>query len=94
MYRLEQGQSYLSEKQMALEDSYYNNHQSFQVGFLFNQTSVDIIIQKDYSVNHPDVNVAATKIQAQFRGHKTRRDLEKMKEEVRGQSSFFVFNRN
>jgi hypothetical protein len=44
MYRLEQGQSYLSEKQMALEDSYYNNHQSFQVGFLFNQTSVDIII--------------------------------------------------
>jgi hypothetical protein len=33
MYLLEQGQSYLSEKQMALEDSYYNNHQSFQVGF-------------------------------------------------------------
>jgi hypothetical protein len=30
MYRLDQGQSYLPEKQTALEDRYYNN-QSFQV---------------------------------------------------------------
>ena len=29
------------------------------------------------------MNDAATKIQAQFRGHKTRRDLEKIKEKVR-----------
>ena len=32
MYRLEQGQSHVSEKQPALEDRYYNN-QSFQVRF-------------------------------------------------------------
>jgi hypothetical protein len=34
-------------------------------------------------VNRADVNSAATKIQAQFRGHKTRRDLGKKKDEVR-----------
>lgn len=33
MYRLEQGESYLPEKQTALEDRYYNN-QSFQVGMM------------------------------------------------------------
>ncbi|CAF0744094.1 unnamed protein product [Rotaria sordida] len=66
MHRLEHGeQTYSSDKQTALEDRYYNN-QSFQ---------------EDYPVNDPNVNHAATKIQAQFRGHKARRDLEKIKQE-------------
>ena len=30
-------------------------------------------------MNDPDVNNAATKIQAKFRGHKARQDVEKMK---------------
>lgn len=33
------------------------------------------------SIHHPDANLAATKIQAQFRGHLARRDFEKVKHE-------------
>ncbi|CAF3074976.1 unnamed protein product [Rotaria socialis] len=65
MYRLEQGQSYLSDKQSSLEDRYYNNH-SFQ---------------EEYRVNDPNINGAATKIQANFRGHQTRRSVEHMQDE-------------
>ncbi|CAF3324727.1 unnamed protein product [Rotaria sp. Silwood1] len=66
MHRLDQGgQTYSSDKQTALEDRYYNN-QSFQ---------------DDFPIDDPNVNSAATKIQAQFRGHKARRDLEKIKRE-------------
>ncbi|CAF0952360.1 unnamed protein product [Adineta ricciae] len=65
MYRLEQGESYLPDKQTALEDRYYNNP-SFQ---------------EEYPVNDPDVQNAATKIQAQFRGHKARQDLDKKRRE-------------
>ncbi|CAF1431440.1 unnamed protein product [Rotaria sp. Silwood1] len=65
IYHLEQGQSYLPDKQTSLEDRYYNN-QSFQ---------------EEYRVNDPEVNNAATKIQANFRGHKARQNLEKMKHE-------------
>ncbi|CAF4155502.1 unnamed protein product, partial [Rotaria sp. Silwood2] len=65
MYRLDQGQSYLPDKQTSLEDRYYNNH-SFQ---------------EEYRVNDPEVTNAATKIQANFRGHKARQNVEKMKHE-------------
>ncbi|CAF1070654.1 unnamed protein product [Adineta steineri] len=64
MYHLEQGESYLPDKQTTLEDRYYNNQ-----GF-----------QEEYPVNDPEVNNAATKIQAKFRGHKARQDVEKMKQ--------------
>ncbi|CAF1042932.1 unnamed protein product [Rotaria sordida] len=65
MYRLDQGQSYLPDKQSSLEDRYYNNR-SFQ---------------EEYPVNDPEVVNAATKIQAKFRGHKARQNVEKMKYE-------------
>ncbi|CAF3959641.1 unnamed protein product [Rotaria magnacalcarata] len=64
MYHLEQGQLYLPDKQSSLEDRYYNNH-SFQ---------------EEYRVNDPNINGAATKIQANFRGHQTRRSVEHMQD--------------
>ncbi|CAF4340698.1 unnamed protein product, partial [Rotaria magnacalcarata] len=59
-----QGQLYLPDKQSSLEDRYYNNH-SFQ---------------EEYRVNDPNINGAATKIQANFRGHQTRRSVEHMQD--------------
>ncbi len=56
--------------------------------------SIDLIIQEEYPVNHPDPNNAATKIQAQFRGHKARKDMEKIKQEVRRKSSCFFQNKS
>lgn len=63
MYRLDQGDAYVPDKQTSLEDRYYNNP-SFQ---------------EEYSVNDPEVHHAATRIQAKFRGHKARQDVEKMR---------------
>ncbi len=93
-YCLEQGQSYLPDKQTTFQDQYYNNQNS-QVCFEINYKSNQIfdIIQDEYSVNHPDVNNAATKIQAQFRGYKTRRDLDKIKQ-VRRKSHFFSYKKS
>ncbi|CAF3571697.1 unnamed protein product [Rotaria socialis] len=65
MNRLDQGQMHSSDQQTALEDRYYNS-QNFE---------------DEYPINDPEVAHAATKIQAQFRGHKARRNLEKMKQE-------------
>ncbi len=82
MYHLDQGQEYLPEKQSALEDRYYNN-QGFQVGFVFIQMKVfHIQFQDDFPVNDPEIQHAATKIQAKFRGHKARQNVEKLKQEV------------
>ncbi|CAF1374416.1 unnamed protein product, partial [Didymodactylos carnosus] len=64
------GQSLPFEKQASLEDRYYNN-KSFK---------------EDYSVNDPEVDNAARKIQTQFRGHQTRKEIEKMKKS--GQNDF------
>ncbi|CAF2121629.1 unnamed protein product [Rotaria magnacalcarata] len=65
MNRLDQGQMYPSDQQTTIEDRYYNS-QNFE---------------NEYPINDPEVSHAATKIQAQFRGHKARRNLEKIKQE-------------
>ena len=39
-------------------------------------------LQEDFPVNDPEINQAATKIQAKFRGHKARQNVEKLKQEV------------
>lgn len=39
-------------------------------------------MQEDFPVNDPEINQAATKIQAKFRGHKARQNVEKLKQEV------------
>ncbi len=49
-------------------------------------------MQDEYSVNNPDANNAATKIQAQFRGHKARKDLEKIKQDVRNNKFNVLLN--
>ncbi|CAF3588207.1 unnamed protein product [Adineta steineri] len=66
MYYLEQGELHISDQQTALKDRYNDNNQNFQ---------------EEFPIDAPELNTAATKIQAQFRGHKTRRNLEKKKHE-------------
>ncbi|CAF0996010.1 unnamed protein product [Adineta steineri] len=66
MYYLEQGELHISDQQTALKDRYNDNNQNFQ---------------EEFPIDAPELNNAATKIQAQFRGHKTRRNLEKKKHE-------------
>ncbi|CAF0837886.1 unnamed protein product [Didymodactylos carnosus] len=69
-YAQYQGQDLAFENQASLEDRFYNN-KSFQVFY--------IEIKEEYPVNDPEVGNAALKIQAQFRGHKARKEIEKMK---------------
>jgi hypothetical protein len=45
-------------------------------------------------MDHPDVNRAATKIQAQYRGHRTRKDFARIKDEVRKKNQGLVFRSN
>lgn len=44
-------------------------------------------------MNDPEINHAATKIQAKFRGHKARQDVEKLKQDVcsRKKNFFKIF---
>ncbi len=50
-----------------------------------------IELQEEYPVNDPEVNHAATKIQAKFRGHKARQDVEKLKQEVCCKKKHLIF---
>ncbi|UJR33460.1 hypothetical protein I4U23_020905 [Adineta vaga] len=65
LHQREQGEdSYTSGKQTNLEDRHHNDHN----------------FEEEFSVDDPNIQHAATKIQAQFRGFKTRRELEKIKD--------------
>ncbi|CAF0753113.1 unnamed protein product [Adineta ricciae] len=61
-------ESYASHNQRAADETHEHNH----------------TFEEEFPVDDPNVQHAATKIQAQFRGFKTRRELEKMKEKSDG----------
>ncbi len=76
MYTIDDGKLDPILKQSLLDDRYYNNHafKVLQLNLMINKKFNYIQYQEETAVNDPNGNIAATNIQANFKGHTVRQE--------------------